>query len=627
FLTPSPLGPDGHRTDTQQRPELCHQAYEIEPPAEYMSRPPMPQTVLFLMDVSPQAQASGLLNASVKAVKAALAKLATYPRVLVSLICFDTSVHFFRLPANGLPERISVPSIDDVFVPYPRDLVVNIQHGKAKIETILNDVHSLFSPQHPPGPPMSKTTRTQSGSDVCFGAACLAACKALNNLGGRVMYFLSSMPSAGPGSVHGQATAREQAAGIGDTRLGLDCGSTFLRDLSVEAASKAIVCMDGFVCPSGYVDMASLAVLSRTTAGHVELYPTFVASRDGERLVSDVLRSITRETALEALMRLRVSKGLRIDGYSGHYFLRHTDLLCMSQCDADSAVGVNLVLDDSLAAQKYAFVQGSILYTTQSSERRVRVVTIPLPVSKDALALFHKVDTETTIALIAKNSTLSIRAEKAENIRRNLTTTVQQTLAAYKTLSHAGSLPPALRLMPLLSLALLKSTLLRPQSRADERALCMCDLASATVPGIRNLLHPACYQIPLNPTTPTEEEEWRVPETVRLSSRAIDGSRAYVIGGRFSILVWLGAAMPEEAKRELVHESQAHTLSIRSDTPMGKETMRIIEHVRGLCNSSLPFFAVSASGQLHRLFMLRLVEDAVNGEGYEEWLRCIQGLQ
>ena len=46
-------------------------------------------------------------------------------------------------------------------------------------------------------------------------------------------------------------------------------------------------------------------------------------------------RNLSRETAWEAVMRIRCSTGLRISSFFGHFFIRSTDLLALPACDTD----------------------------------------------------------------------------------------------------------------------------------------------------------------------------------------------------------------------------------------------------------------------------------------------------
>lgn len=52
--------------------------------------------------------------------------------------------------------------------------------------------------------------------------------------------------------------------------------------------------------------------LAKYTGGQVYYYPSFHASTHGEKLQYELARNLTRETAWEAVMRIRCGKGLTI---------------------------------------------------------------------------------------------------------------------------------------------------------------------------------------------------------------------------------------------------------------------------------------------------------------------------
>lgn len=57
----SPADKDGLRQDIEQRPELIYGSVDFLAGMEYMNRPPMPPTYVFLFDVSQPAMESGYL--------------------------------------------------------------------------------------------------------------------------------------------------------------------------------------------------------------------------------------------------------------------------------------------------------------------------------------------------------------------------------------------------------------------------------------------------------------------------------------------------------------------------------------------------------------------------------------
>ena len=47
--------------------------------------------------------------------------------------------------------------------------------------------------------------------------------------------------------------------------------------------------------------------------------------------MAEIRRNLTRLTGWEAVMRIRVSRGIRISGFHGHFFVRSSDLLALPQ--------------------------------------------------------------------------------------------------------------------------------------------------------------------------------------------------------------------------------------------------------------------------------------------------------
>lgn len=52
-----------------------------------------------------------------------------------------------------------------------------------------------------------------------------------------------------------------------------------------------------------------LGTLAKYTGGQVNFYPNFQSALHGEKLRHELARDLTRETAWEAVLRIRVGKG------------------------------------------------------------------------------------------------------------------------------------------------------------------------------------------------------------------------------------------------------------------------------------------------------------------------------
>ncbi len=140
--------------------------------------------------------------------------------------------------------------------------------------------------------------------------------------------------------------------------------------------------MDTFLFSSQYTDLATLAVLSKYTAGDTYYYPAFFGKRDGAKFESELTHCLTRPTGFEAVMRVRATRGIRITNFYGNYFIRGTDLLALPNVTADTTFSFDLAYEESSLAAQAVTVQAALLYTSCNGERRIRVHTILLPVTQ-----------------------------------------------------------------------------------------------------------------------------------------------------------------------------------------------------------------------------------------------------
>jgi protein transport protein SEC24 len=114
----------GRRLDIDQRPELLYGSVDWIATPEYCSRPPMPVSYLFCIDVGATSIANGMLNHLVKCAKDVISYLAVGTRV--GIMTFDSSVHFYNLTA-GLEQAqmMIVSDVEEVFCPLHHGLFVD----------------------------------------------------------------------------------------------------------------------------------------------------------------------------------------------------------------------------------------------------------------------------------------------------------------------------------------------------------------------------------------------------------------------------------------------------------------------------------------------------------------------
>lgn len=629
------LDASGRRLDHDQRPEISGGSVEYVAPAEYMVRAPMPPTYVFVLDVSFPAIASGMLAAACAAIKSCLKDLPGEDRTRVAVITFDTSIHFYNLRASlNAPQMMVVPEIDDPFVPLPDELLVNLTESRPLVERLLDSLPASFA-------------QTQK-VDSAMGPALQAAFLVMNHIGGKLLLFQAATPSLGIGKIK----ARDNPALYGtDREYALRSPEDpFYKRFSAEA-SRFQICLDIFACGSQFQDLPSLGALPKYTGGQCYYYPGFAADKDGAKLQSEVRRNLLRETAWEAVMRIRCSKGLRISSFFGHFFVRSTDLLALPACDSDKTFAVEITHEETLLTGQTAFVQAALLYTSSNGERRIRVHTMAIPVVADLLDLYKASDAGATAVLLAKVSVDRSMSAKLDDVRMG----VQQRLAAglreYRMLHMRGVpggpaptslvLPERLKSLPILALGLLKTSALRGSGRdvnTDERAAVGYQIMTGCVPELLRLIYPACYRVD-DPSGNWGRDRGdgsgvELPSTAPAGLEYFDPSGAYLIDNSRVIILWLGSATPQQFYTAVFGQNAGQDMSaLRVEPPrpgseLSTRICALVGALRAYREVQQEVHVVRQGTPLEAHVMPYFIEDRMgaggNLPGYLDWMMTVQ---
>lgn len=134
------------------------------------------------------------------------------------------------------------------------------------------------------------------------------------------------------------------------------------------------------------------------TGGQTYYYPGFNAgcTEDALKLGHELSELLEEQIGLEAVIRIRVSKGLRMTEYHGNFFTRSTDLLALPNVPRDQNYCVELAIEEDIKTPTVCF-QTALLHTSCTGERRIRVVTLCLPVEHDISKLYSSAN-QTAIA-------------------------------------------------------------------------------------------------------------------------------------------------------------------------------------------------------------------------------------
>jgi protein transport protein SEC24 len=441
--------------DRWQRSELNYSVVEFVAPQEYMVRPPQALTYVFLMDVSYSAVTSGLLATAARSILESLDRIPNADRrTKLAFLAVDSSLHYFSIPRDSEegsepadPKMLVVSDLDEPFLPTPEDLIINLVEGRQNIESFLNKLQSMF--------------KDTQNNGCAMGSALRAGLRLVSSTGGKLTVLSASLPNIG----FGKLEMREDKKALGTSKEStlLQTANSFYKSFAVEC-SKQQVSIDMFLFSGQYQDVASLSNLPRYTGGQTFFYPGWNAARseDAIKFASEFSAYLSAEIGLEAVLRVRASTGLRMNAFYGNFFNRSSDLCAFPAFPRDQGYVVEVAIDENLT-KPHVCLQTAVLHTTCNGERRIRVLTLALPVTESLASVYASADQQAITAYFthkaverALGSGLEAAREAIQSKAIEILTTYRKELAGGNMGGGGLQLPHNLRSLPVLFLGLIK---------------------------------------------------------------------------------------------------------------------------------------------------------------------------
>ncbi|KAF9992378.1 COPII subunit [Entomortierella chlamydospora] len=530
--------------DRWQRKELNHAVVEYIAPTEYMIRPPQPLVYMFVIDVSYPAIQCGMVATAAATILESLDRIPNDEgRTKIGIITVDSSIHFYNLnSASGEPQMLVVSDLEEPFLPQPQDLLCNLSECRPTLESLLSRMNDMF-----------KDTQNVGNA---LGPALNSAYKLISPIGGKILCLQATLPNLEAGALK----MREDSKLLGTSKEStlLQSASSFYKSFAVEC-SKSQVCVDMFLFGSQYSDIATLSCLPRFTGGSTYFYPAFTAakSEDATKFAHELAEFLSQRIALEAVMRVRASKGLRMSAFYGNFFVRSTDLLSLPNVPRDQSYSIEVSFEDNLSIPIVCF-QTALLHTSSSGERRIRVLTLALPVTTSLSELYMSADQVAITTLLACKAVERGMNSKLDDARDALTNKCVDILGVYKThmtASSSGATPNLqicdnLKLLPLLTLGMLKHVALRGGSQipSDLRSYAMHLFSTLPSQCLIPLIHPRFYSLHDMPEHcgTIGSEGIMMPQAMNLSSERLSRSGLFMLEDGQNIFLWIGRdAVPQ----------------------------------------------------------------------------------
>lgn len=542
----------------QDHPEIFDASFEIIAPQEYTVRPPQPPTFVFLIDVSSRAVSSGMLSIVCQSISVCLDSLPGKERTNVAFVTFDSAVHVYSLkPSLKIPQAFVLPNISDIHLPIPSDLLVNLAESRHMVDFLLQSLPRMYGETKDP--------------ERAFGPALSTASLVAHNIGGKILCFLSGLPTQGDGKLTNRDNPR--LYGTEKEQTLLLAASNYFKEKG-EYLTQSHLMADVLIFPDQYCDVASLGDLTLYSGGQLILYPAFNQYTDAEKVSYDIFRILSREQSWEAVFRVRASRGLKIVDYFGSFTKRSPDLLSVPNSDADKAYVVEFNNDESAIPTPTATIQCALLYSNSDGERRLRIHTLSVPVYQDHVDLFVSINPSALACYTAKKAVRVARKENLQSAREVIqfqcTDTIQtfkKCLKTYVRLSNEEDYPDYLRDLPIYTLSMLKSIAFKDGSDVpiDFRSAAHLDIACMSMTELDAFLRPRMYRIDLlteNEGLLNEYGYVTLPSTCRLSASELVSDGVFLIDNSRNFFLRVGRQVSSSFLNDLFGVSSLDNVHI-----------------------------------------------------------------
>ncbi|KAM7167911.1 protein transport protein Sec24D [Macrochelys suwanniensis] len=618
----------GRRTDHYERPELSLGSYEYVATLDYCrnNKPPNSPAYIFMIDVSYSNIKSGLVKLICNELKTVLDKLPREEQeetsaIRVGFVTYNKVLHFFNVKSNlAQPQMMVVSDVGEVFVPLLDGFLVNFQESRSVVNNLLDQIPEMFS--------------ETNESETVFAPVIQAGMEALKaaECAGKLFIFHSSLPTAeAPGKLKNRDD--KKLINTDKEKILFQPQVNFYESLARDCVANGC-CVNLFLFPNQYVDVASMGLVTMYTGGTLYKYNNFQVHSDGPQFLSDLRKEIEKRTGFDAIMRVRTSTGFRATDFFGAIYMNNTTDVEMAAVDCDKAITVEFKHDDKLNEDSGALIQCAVLYTSISGQRRLRIHNIGLNCSSQLADLYKSCETDALINFFAKSAFKAILSQPLKTIREILVSQTARMLACYRKNCASPSavsqliLPDAMKVLPVYINCLLKSCVLvgRPEIPTDERAYHRQLVMSMDVADTQLFFYPQ-----LLPIHTMDVKSDAFPTAVRCSEERLSEGGVFFLANGLDMFLWLGVSAPPELIQGIfnvpsfAHISTEATLLPEVDNPYSKKLRSIMDYIQSNRPYSMKLLIAKQREQAEMLFRQYLVEDKslYGGASYVDFLCCV----
>ncbi|NXF81023.1 SC24C protein, partial [Sclerurus mexicanus] len=615
----------GKRVDFYDRPELSLGSYEFLATVDYCknNKFPSPPAFIFMIDVSYNAVKSGLLRLICEELKSLLDYL---PRegnmeesaIRVGFVTYNKVLHFYNVKSSlAQPQMMVVSDVADMFLPLLDGFLVNVNESRTVIASLLDQIPEMFAD--------TRETETVFAPVIQAGLEALKAAECA----GKLFIFHTSLPIAeAPGKLKNRDDRK--LINTDKEKTLFQPQTSFYNNLAKDCVAQGC-CVDLFLFPNQYLDVATLGVVPYQTGGSIYKYAYFQLETDQDRFLNDLRRDVQKEVGFDAVMRVRTSTGIRATDFFGAFYMSNTTDVEMAGLDCDKTITVEFKHDDKLSEDSGALLQCALLYTSCAGQRRLRIHNLSLNCCTQLADLYRNCETDTLINYLAKYAYRGVLSSPVKTVRDALINQCAQILACYRkncaSPSSAGQLilPECMKLLPVYLNCVLKSDVLQPgpEVTTDDRAYIRQLVTSMDVAETNVFFYPR-----LLPLTKADVDRDSLPAAIRNSEERLSKGDIYLLENGLNIFVWVGVSVQQGLIQNLFGVSSfsqiSNTLSTLPvlENPFSKKVRSIVDMLQGQRSRCMKLIIVKQEDKLEMLFKHFLVEDKSlsGGASYVDFL-------
>ncbi|NXM00425.1 SC24C protein, partial [Tyrannus savana] len=615
----------GKRVDFYDRPELSLGSYEFLATVDYCknNKFPSPPAFIFMIDVSYNAVKSGLVRLICEELKSLLDYL---PRegnmeesaIRVGFVTYNKVLHFYNVKSSlAQPQMMVVSDVADMFVPLLDGFLVNVNESRTVITSLLDQIPEMFAD--------TRETETVFAPVIQAGLEALKAAECA----GKLFIFHTSLPIAeAPGKLKNRDDRK--LINTDKEKTLFQPQTSFYNNLAKDCVAQGC-CVDLFLFPNQYLDVATLGVVPYQTGGSIYKYAYFQLETDQDRFLNDLRRDVQKEVGFDAVMRVRTSTGIRATDFFGAFYMSNTTDVEMAGLDCDKTITVEFKHDDKLSEDSGALLQCALLYTSCAGQRRLRIHNLSLNCCTQLADLYRNCETDTLINYLAKYAYRGVLSSPVKTVRDALINQCAQILACYRkncaSPSSAGQLilPECMKLLPVYLNCVLKSDVLQPgpEVTTDDRAYIRQLVTSMDVAETNVFFYPR-----LLPLTKADVDSDSLPAAIRNSEERLSKGDIYLLENGLNIFVWVGVSVQQSLIQNLFGVSSfgqiSNTLSALPvlENPFSKKVRSIVDMLQGQRSRYMKLIIVKQEDKLEMLFKHFLVEDKSlsGGASYVDFL-------